>query len=161
MFSSYHHLPFRPGVGLMILNHDKQVFVGRRVDTRSESWQMPQGGIDGDETPEQAVMRELKEETGIISAHIIGQSKDWFYYDLPEYLIPRLWDGQYRGQKQKWFALKFEGDDKEINIQQDPAEFMDWRWASLHELTSVIVPFKKKLYMAVLDEFKEIIDLKD
>ncbi len=153
----YTALPYRPGVGIMLLNANNEVFVGRRIDTRSEAWQMPQGGIDNDETPRQAVMRELMEETGINAAEVIAESREWFHYDLPDYLIPKLWDGKYRGQKQKWFALKFLGTDADINIHTECAEFMQWRWATMDELLEIIVPFKRKLYIAVMEEFQAIL----
>lgn len=153
----YLSLPYRPGVGIMLLNAQNEVFVGRRVDTRSEAWQMPQGGIDENETPAEAVLRELQEETGIHHVSIIAESKDWFYYDLPDYLIPKLWNGKYRGQKQKWFLLRFLGSNDEINIQSEHPEFMSWRWAKVRELPYIIVPFKRKLYNAVISEFKQFL----
>ncbi len=156
----YTALPYRPGVGIMLLNARNEVFVGRRIDTRSEAWQMPQGGIDDDESPTQAVMRELLEETGIQSARVIAESREWFYYDLPDYLIPKLWGGKYRGQKQKWFALQFFGNDADINIHTQHAEFMQWRWATMDELLEIIVPFKRKLYIAVMEEFQAILSSK-
>ena len=154
----YDALPYRPGVGIMLLNRHSQVFVGRRIDTRSEAWQMPQGGVDEGETSSQAVMRELLEETGTDNAEIIAESKGWFQYDLPDYLIPKLWNGKYRGQRQKWFALRFMGSDACINIHTEHAEFMQWRWATVEELLDIIVPFKRKLYIGVLEEFKDIIE---
>lgn len=118
---------------------------------------MPQGGIDNDETPSEAVMRELLEETGTNAAEVIAESREWFHYDLPDYLIPKLWEGKYRGQKQKWFALKFLGTNTDINIHTEHAEFMQWRWATMDELLEIIVPFKRKLYIAVMEEFKAIL----
>lgn len=149
-------LPFRPGVGLMLLNNKNQVFVGKRIDTRSDAWQMPQGGIDNDESPKDAALRELEEETGVVSAEIIAETKLWYYYDVPEYLIPKLWDGKYRGQKQKWFLIRFYGNDEEINIRKSPQpEFLEWRWADLDALPEIIVPFKRKLYTEVIEEFRQ------
>lgn len=150
-------LPYRPSVGIMILNSKFEVFVGRRVDSKSEAWQMPQGGIDEGETPEIAVMREMKEETGTNNAKIIAKTKLWYKYDLPIYLISRLWNGRYRGQRQKWFLLKFMGQDSEINIHFENAEFTDWKWVKIEELTQIIVPFKKNLYIAVIEEFRDAI----
>jgi putative (di)nucleoside polyphosphate hydrolase len=141
----------------MLLNPCNEVFVGRRIDTRSEAWQMPQGGIDEHESPTVAAMRELYEETGIRSARIVAESNEWFYYDLPDYLIPKLWNGKYRGQKQKWFALRFFGEDTEINIHQKNAEFMSWRWAGIEDLYDIIVPFKRYLYTAIIAEFQHVI----
>lgn len=153
----YSDLPYRPGVGIMLLNARNEVFVGRRIDTRSEAWQMPQGGIDADETPREAVMRELLEETGVNNAEVIAESREWFHYDLPDYLIPKLWEGKYRGQKQKWFALKFLGTDIDINIHTEHAEFMQWQWVCMNELLEIIVPFKRRLYIAVMEEFQALL----
>lgn len=151
---SYSHLPYRPGVGVMLVNKHNQVFVGRRIDTRSEAWQMPQGGIDEGETASEAVMREMLEEIGTDKAEIIAESKNWFYYDLPEHLVPKLWDGKYRGQKQKWFFMRFLGEDSDINIETDHPEFMSWRWVEVKELPQIIVPFKRKLYGGIVEEFE-------
>src|SRR5687768_5045371 len=109
-------LPYRPGVGIMLLNADNQVFVARRIDTISEAWQMPQGGIDEGEDPLQAALRELKEETGTDKAVLLRESHDWMTYDLPQALVPKIWGGRYRGQKQKWFAMRFTGQPSDINI---------------------------------------------
>lgn len=141
----------------MLLNPRNEVFVGRRIDTRSEAWQMPQGGIDGDEEAKDAVMRELMEETGINNAVIVAESRDWFYYDLPDHLVPKLWDGQYRGQKQKWFLLRFKGTDADVNINTEHAEFMSWRWVDMRTLPEIIVPFKRKLYATIIEEFMPLI----
>jgi putative (di)nucleoside polyphosphate hydrolase len=141
----------------MLLNKDNYVFVGKRIDTKSDAWQMPQGGIDDNESASEAALRELKEETGINNAVILGESKNWIHYDLPEYLIPRLWNGKYRGQKQKWFILKFLGTDDEINLQTEVPEFMEWRWVKMEELPNIIVPFKRKLYISIIEEFRDII----
>jgi putative (di)nucleoside polyphosphate hydrolase len=154
----YQALPYRRGVGIMMLNRYNEVFVGRRLDTRSEAWQMPQGGVDDDETYEQAAMRELKEESGTDNAAIINQSKQFYYYDLPEYLVPKLWGGKYRGQQQRWFAIRFLGSDKEIDIHREGGEFSQWRWANSNELLDIVVPFKRKLYLSVLQEFHEILE---
>lgn len=151
-------LPYRPGVGIMLLSKNDDVFVGQRLDTRSEAWQMPQGGIDENETPQQAAVRELYEETGTNNVEVLAESTEWYSYDLPEYLVPKLWDGQYRGQRQKWFLIRFLGEDKEFNIHVKNAEFKSWRWASIAELMDIIVPFKRPLYQAVVDEFLPIID---
>lgn len=152
-------LPYRPGVGMMIIDNRNRVFVGKRVDTRIEAWQMPQGGINMGETPSSAAMREMEEEIGSNKGYILAESKYWYSYDLPKFLIPRLWNGSYRGQKQKWFLIKFTGTDQDINLTSHSPEFCEWRWASFEELFDIIIPFKKKLYQAVLDEFKAIVDL--
>jgi putative (di)nucleoside polyphosphate hydrolase len=150
---SYANLPYRDGVGVMLLNKHKQVFVGRRIDTRSDAWQMPQGGIDNGEAPEEASLRELAEEAGITKAKIIAQSKLWLSYDLPDELIPVIWHGRYRGQRQKWFLMEFLGDDSDININAHEPEFLEWRWENPQNLPDLIVPFKRKLYEEVIAEF--------
>lgn len=156
------NLPYRLGVGLMILNDKAEAFVGKRIDTRTASWQMPQGGIDHGESVEQAVFREMQEEIGNNFGKIIAQTKQWYSYDIPEYLIPRLWDGQYKGQKQKWFLIKYEGNDQDINIQSNEnPEFLEWKWIQLQELPEVIVSFKRDLYISVIEEFRdEILEIK-
>ena len=150
-------LPYRLGVGMMILNEKNQIFVGKRVDAKMEAWQMPQGGIDIGETPSKAALREMEEEIGSGSGLIIAESKNWYSYDLPKFLIPKLWSGSYKGQKQKWFLIRFTGAESEINIQTDHPEFEDWRWVDLAELLDIIIPFKKKLYEAVVMEFGPLI----
>ena len=141
----------------MLVNPYDEVFVGRRVDTRSEAWQMPQGGVDEGETYEQAVMRELEEEAGTSKAKILGHTDTTYSYDLPSYLIPKLWNGQYRGQNQLWYLLRFMGKDNEININTAHPEFCAWRWAKLDELPHIIVPFKRKLYRTVIKELKPLL----
>lgn len=150
-------LPYRPGVGLMIVNKEGLVFVGKRVDTKFDGWQMPQGGIDIGETPSSAAMREMEEEIGSNKGQIIAESKYWYSYDLPPFLIPRLWEGSFRGQKQKWFLIRFTGTDKDININTRHPEFVKWQWTNLEQLSSIIVPFKRKLYEAVIKEFSTIL----
>lgn len=150
---SVESLPYRQGVGVMLLNKQNHVFVGKRIDTRSEAWQMPQGGIDEGENPSEAAMRELWEETGVKSASILVESADWYYYDLPENLVPNIWGGKYRGQKQKWFVMRFEGAEDEINIQTAHPEFNEWKWQEIEQLPELIVPFKKPLYQALVKEF--------
>ena len=148
-------LPYRRGVGALLINSDGLVFAGRRIGAYSEAWQLPQGGIDEGETPEQAVMRELKEETGTDKAEIIAESHDWLTYDLPDDLLGVAWDGQFRGQVQKWFALKYMGYDKDINIKaHNEPEFLEWRWLEFYKLTKLIVPFKRQLYKDILAEFR-------
>ncbi len=152
-----HYLPYRPGVGIMLINEKKEIFAGRRIDSRSEAWQMPQGGIDRGETPLEAVLRELAEEIGTREIEILKESKEWFYYDLPAYLVDKLWRGRYRGQRQKWFAMRFLGEESDININTSHPEFMDWKWVSSTELPNLIVPFKRELYINVLREFEDIL----
>jgi putative (di)nucleoside polyphosphate hydrolase len=155
--SNKNQLPYREGVGMMIINQQNKIFVGKRIDTKIEAWQMPQGGIDMGETPSRAALREMHEEIGSNKGVIIAESKRWYSYDLPHFLIPRLWNGQYRGQKQKWFLIKFTGHDEEINLKTAHPEFNDWKWTTLDRLPKIIVPFKRKLYQAVVEEFKDLI----
>ena len=146
-------LPYRLGVGIMLLNRQKQVFVAKRIDMTSEAWQMPQGGMDAGEGPRETAMRELQEETGTDKASIIAESRDWYYYDLPEDLAPIIWGGRYRGQKQKWFLMQFTGSDSDINIKTGQPEFSEWKWISPQSLPDVIVPFKRQLYTDIVKEF--------
>lgn len=148
-------LPYRPCVGVMLLNKKREVFVARRLDMTSEAWQMPQGGIDEGETPEEALMRELEEEIGTNNAKIIAQAKEWYSYDLPVHLIGKLWKGKYRGQTQQWFLMDFLGDDDEINLETEHPEFSHWRWAEPEILPEIIVPFKRQLYIDLLHEFQD------
>ncbi len=150
-------LPYRPSVGLMILNSKLEVFVGRRVDSKSEAWQMPQGGVDDGEAIKDAAFREMKEEIGTNNAQILAETKQWYQYDLPYYLISKLWNGRYRGQRQKWFLLKYLGKDEDINISYGDVEFVAWRWVKIEELTQIIVPFKRNLYISVIEEFRDVI----
>lgn len=154
-------LPYRPCAGVMLLNRDKRVFVGQRTDHRehewSGAWQMPQGGIDPGEAPEEAAFRELEEETGIASAKatLVAQASRELIYDLPEELIGKVWKGRYRGQRQSWFLMRFEGRDADVNIETEHAEFRAWKWAEPAELPGLIVPFKRQLYKELLAEFSD------
>jgi putative (di)nucleoside polyphosphate hydrolase len=149
---------YRPNVGAMLFNREGLVFVGQRNDVNdiekdSGSWQMPQGGIDEGEDPRRAVLRELKEETGTDKAEIVAETEGWFRYDIPSIVTGKLWHGKYKGQRQKWFALRFLGGDADIDIAaHDPPEFAGWKWANLDELSSLIVPFKRDVYAAVIRE---------
>jgi putative (di)nucleoside polyphosphate hydrolase len=150
-------LPYRRGVGIVLFNKDGLVFAGRRKGIHSEAWQMPQGGIDEGESPEQAVMRELEEETGTNKAKIVAKTLDWLSYDLPENLINVTWNGQFRGQIQKWFAIRFLGSDKDINISAfEKPEFIEWQWLEISDLLRYIVPFKHQLYKDIISEFKDL-----
>ncbi|PIR38051.1 MAG: RNA pyrophosphohydrolase [Alphaproteobacteria bacterium CG11_big_fil_rev_8_21_14_0_20_39_49] len=151
-------LPYRYGVGMMLVNKDSQVFVGKRIDTSSEAWQMPQGGVDKGEDEKTAAFRELQEEVGTDKAVLIAQSADYYYYDLPEELIPNVWGGKFRGQKQRWFVFLFEGDNDDINIATDHPEFCEWKWINANDLPDVIVPFKRKIYSDILGEFSNLIE---
>ena len=149
----YEQRPYRPCVGIFLLNNDGLVFAGRRIDSRAEAWQMPQGGIDAGESPLQACMREMREEIGTNTAELVSQHDDWLYYDIPLPLADRLWQGQYRGQKQKWMALRFTGDDSDINIATEEPEFCEWKWLSPHDLVDLAVPFKRDVYQNLLATF--------
>lgn len=150
------NLPYRKGVGMMVFNNKKKIFVGKRIDNQ-KAWQMPQGGIDDNENCETAARRELYEETGIQSIRIIQKSKQEYTYDLPEHLLGKLWKGKYMGQKQNWFLIKFLGPDSEINLNQKYPEFNEWKWVDINELPRLIVPFKKKLYLSVIKDFSKFI----
>ena len=150
-------LPLRIGVGIVVLNHVNNVFVGKRIDNPKNSWQMPQGGVDQNESFLQAAKRELEEETGIKSVKLIKELDGWFKYDLPKYLLGKIWKGKYRGQKQKWFITRFLGEEKEINLNTNHAEFIDWKWIEPKFLPEVIVNFKKDLYLNLLKEINLVI----
>jgi putative (di)nucleoside polyphosphate hydrolase len=147
-------LPYRPCVGLMLLNRQGQVFVGKRIDQTVEGWQMPQGGIDAGEEPRTAALRELKEETGTDKAQIIGEMDDWVTYDLPRHLVGVAFHGKYRGQRQKWFALRFLGEDRDIDLLSHEPEFAEWKWVEMDQLAALIVPFKRDTYAAVIAAFR-------
>ena len=154
-------LGYRPCVGVMLVNANGEAFVGRRIDNKEgDWWQMPQGGIDEGEDVEAAALRELGEETGVDPAHIsiIARMREQLRYDLPEELIGKLWKGQYRGQEQVWYLARFTGADSDIDIEaHDPPEFCDWKWIDPEQLPNMIVPFKKRIYRAVLEEFRALI----
>ena len=147
-------LPYRPCVGLMLFNRQGQVFVGKRIDQTVEGWQMPQGGIDDGEAPAEAVLRELKEETGTDKAQVIGEMENWLTYDLPAHLVGIAFHGRYRGQRQKWFALRFLGQDSDIDLHTHQPEFAEWKWVDLAALPQLIVPFKRDTYAAVIAAFR-------
>ena len=141
----------------MLLNRTGRVFVAQRIDTPGAAWQMPQGGIDKGESPRDAALRELTEETGTDKARVLAESRDWIRYDLPRELVPRVWKGRYRGQEQKWYAMLFEGRDADIDIATEHPEFSAWRWAELEDLPGMIVAFKRPLYQAVVAEFRGLV----
>jgi len=145
---------YRRGVGIMLLNHQNEVFVGQRADAQGDAWQMPQGGIDDDEQPREAAFRELKEEIGTDKAQIIAESKTWLRYDLPPDLRQR-WDNRWRGQQQKWFVMRFQGVDADINVATEHPEFSAWKWVSIEHLPDLIVSFKRQLYLDLLQELRE------
>ena len=149
---------YRNGVGMVILNQNKKIFIGQRFDKDESAWQMPQGGIDKNENPHDACIRELTEETGIYkNFKIIYKTKNWYSYDLPKNLQKKLWRGKYKGQIQQWFLIDFFGQDNEINIKTKHPEFKKWKWASKDELMSLIVPFKKNLYEKTFIEFSNFL----
>ena len=149
-------LPYRPCVGVMLINADGLVFGGQRLDNPVAAWQMPQGGIDDGEKPRAAALRELWEETGITSdlVEFIGKTHGWVTYDLPPELLGRIWGGKYRGQKQKWFLFRFTGNDADIRIDSEHPEFARWRWIGAADMVASIVPFKRAVYEAVVTEFR-------
>ncbi|UYY78099.1 RNA pyrophosphohydrolase [Sphingomonas sp. R1] len=148
-------LPYRPCAGVMLLNRDGRVFVGQRLDSTLEAWQMPQGGIDPGEDGLEAAFRELWEETGVARSHaeLIAEAPEELRYDLPDDLIGKVWKGKWRGQRQRWFLLRFLGEDRDINIATEHPEFRAWRWADPADLPALIVPFKRALYERLLELF--------
>lgn len=148
---------YRLGVGMMVLNQKNHVLVAQRRDIRMDAWQMPQGGIDEGETPLEAAFRELHEEIGTNKVQLIHEAQDWYRYDLPEDLQQKLWNGQYRGQKQKWFLFRFLGEDRDIDLSLTD-EFIDWKWVPMGDLKALVVPFKSEVYERVIQAFVAYID---
>ena len=151
-------LPLRTGVGIAILNSQNKIFVGKRKDNPFDKWQMPQGGVDLNESLLDAMRRELEEETSIRNIKVIKELNQWLEYELPKNLIGKIWNGKYKGQKQKWFIVRFIGEENEININTKSPEFIDWKWIDINLLPSLVVEFKKHIYEDVLKELKKIID---
>lgn len=149
-------LPYRPCVGVVLANPDGLIFTGERIDTPG-AWQMPQGGIDDGETPEGAALRELEEETGVPQrlVKVEAETDGWIRYDLPDHLLGKVWKGRYRGQEQKWFLLRFQGSDADIDITRHHKEFARWRWLSADEVLDNIVPFKRAVYDQVISQFRD------
>lgn len=149
-------LPYRPCVGVVLANADGKIFTGERIDTPG-AWQMPQGGIDDGEDATQAAFRELEEETGVSSTlvQLEHETDGWVFYDLPDHLVGKLWKGRYRGQKQRWYLMRFQGVDVDIQIEQKHQEFARWRWSSPDEVLAHIVPFKRAVYQEVIQAFKD------
>ena len=156
---SYDHLPYRPAAGIMLVNDEGKVFVGQRIDNKLEAWQMPQGGLDPGEEPRVAALRELEEETGIRPdlVEIVATAPEELLYELPADMIPRLWKGRYRGQRQTWFLMRFKGTDADVRLATAHPEFRAWKWAEPSELPDMIVPFKRSLYENVLSAFAHLI----
>jgi putative (di)nucleoside polyphosphate hydrolase len=146
--------PYRRGVGIVLVNAKGRVFVAERIDTK-DAWQMPQGGIDKGETPREAALRELHEETGTDKARIIGVTRSWLRYDLPADLQSKVWKGKYRGQEQKWFLMRFTGIDADINLETGHPEFARWKWMALSHVPRAIVGFKREIYKQVVTAFKD------
>ena len=158
MNEKYKKLPLRSGVGIVLLNKENKVLVAKRIDNPKNFWQMPQGGVDEGEDFYHAALRELKEETIIISVKLIKEIENKFTYILPDHLIGIIWKGKFKGQKQKWFIMKFVGNESEINIKTKHPEFLDWKWIDLEDLTKIAVYFKLKVYQQVKFEIKKILN---
>ena len=158
MKEKYKNLPLRNGVGIVVLNNENKVFVAKRIDNPKNFWQMPQGGVDKDENYYKAALRELKEETSIISVKLIQEIDKKFTYILPDHLIGIIWKGKFKGQTQKWFVMRFIGNESEININTKHPEFLDWKWISLDDLTKIAVNFKLDVYKNVKQEVKKILN---
>ena len=158
MKEKYKNLPLRSGVGIVVLNNKNKVFVAKRIDNPKNFWQMPQGGIDRGENFYEAALRELKEETSIVSVELVKEIEKKFTYILPDYLIGIIWKGKFKGQKQKWFVMKFVGNESEINIKTKHPEFLDWKWIDLEDLTKIAVNFKLEVYKQLKLELKKILN---
>ena len=148
---------YRPNVGVILVNQDGLVFVAARLDNPADAWQMPQGGIDKGEDPREAAVRELEEEIGTAKVEILAESEGWYEYDLPPELIGRMWGGKYRGQKQKWFVLRFLGKDSDIDLNTRHPEFRDWKWVPFEQVPDLIVPFKRALYQELVATFGDVV----
>ena len=157
MKEKYKKLPLRSGVGIVILNKENKIFVAKRIDNPKNFWQMPQGGTNGNEDFYTAALRELKEETSIVSVKLIKEIEDNLTYILPDHLIGIIWKGKFKGQKQKWFIMKFVGNESEINIKTKHPEFLDWKWIDLEDLTKIAVNFKLEVYRQIKSEIKKIL----
>ena len=155
--NNFKQLPLRIGVGILLLNSENKVFVGKRIDNPQSFWQMPQGGVDKNEDFLQAAKRELKEETGIKSVELIKELNDWLEYDLPKNLLGKIWNGKYRGQTQKWFIMRFIGKDNEINLRTKHPEFLEWKWVNIESITDKVVDFKLHVYERIKKELKNLI----
>ena len=152
------NLPLRLGVGIVLLNSDNKVFVGKRIDNPVNFWQMPQGGVDNNEDLLSAANRELKEETSVKSVRLIKEIDNWLTYELPKNLLGKIWKGKYRGQKQKWFIMRFVGSEDEINIKTHKAEFKEWKWININQLINVVVSFKLDVYKSIVKELNILLN---
>ena len=153
----YNNLPLRLGVGIVLLNSENKIFVGKRIDNPVNSWQMPQGGVDKNENLLNAAFRELREETGVKNVKLIKEIDTWLTYDLPKNLLGKLWNGKYGGQRQRWFVMRFIGKDEEVNIKTKNAEFKEWKWIAVDQLTNVAVDFKLQIYKKISEELNMLI----
>ena len=152
------NLPLRLGVGIVLLNSDNKVFVGKRIDNPVNFWQLPQGGVDKNEDLLSAANRELKEETGVESVKLIKEIDNWLTYELPKNILGKIWKGKYRGQKQKWFIMRFVGNEEEINIKTKNAEFIEWKWIDVNQLLNVVVSFKLDVYKSIVKELNILLN---
>ena len=158
MKDEFKNLPYRSGVGIVVLNKDNKVFVAKRIDNPKNFWQMPQGGVDKNEDYLSAAYRELEEETSIKSVELISELDGFITYDLPDHLLGIIWKGRYKGQTQKWYLMRFTGNDEEINIKTKHPEFLQWKWVELDQITDLVVKFKLELYKEVKDKVKKILN---
>ena len=158
MDKKFHHLPLRIGVGIVVLNKNNKIFVAKRIDNPKDFWQMPQGGVDPNESYLDAAFRELYEETNIKKIELIKEVEEFTTYELPDHLLGIIWKGKFKGQKQKWFIMRFVGNEDEINIKTKKPEFLDWRWIDLDQITEVVVDFKLHVYEELKEKVKKIIN---
>tara|TARA_B100000989_G_scaffold269756_1_gene225395 strand:- start:924 stop:1406 length:483 start_codon:yes stop_codon:yes gene_type:complete len=159
LISKYKNLPLRIGVGVILLNKNNEVFVAKRIDNPKNYWQMPQGGVDRGENYYQAALRELNEETSIKSVSFLKEIDGFISYELPDYLLGIIWRGKYKGQNQKWYLLRFEGSDNEINVKTSKPEFFEWKWINIEDLTKVVVHFKLNVYKKLQGEINKFLSL--
>tara|TARA_Y100001970_G_scaffold188922_1_gene229779 strand:+ start:746 stop:1222 length:477 start_codon:yes stop_codon:yes gene_type:complete len=158
MNKTYNNLPLRSGVGIVLLNKKNKIFVAKRIDNPKNYWQMPQGGIDGNEDYLSAALRELEEETSIKSVELLKEIDEFITYELPKDLLGIIWKGKYKGQKQKWFVMRFTGQDQEINLKTKKPEFLEWKWVNPDKITDTVVDFKLNVYRKIQEKLKDIIN---
>ena len=158
MDKKFHHLPLRIGVGIVVLNKNNKIFVAKRIDNPKDFWQMPQGGVDPNESYLDAAYRELYEETNIKKIELIKEVEEFTTYELPDHLLGIIWKGKFKGQKQKWFITRFVGNEDEINIKTKKPEFLDWKWVDINEITKFVVDFKLEVYKKIQNEIKKILN---
>ena len=158
MIEKFKNLPLRNGVGIIVLNNDNKILVAKRIDNSKNFWQMPQGGVDEGEDFLSAAYRELEEETSIKNVELVKELDGMLTYELPTHLLGKIWKGKYRGQKQKWFIMRFLGNDDDINLKTDKPEFLEWKWIDLSMITEVVVDFKKHVYNELQEKIKKIVN---